>query len=200
MPRLLLALVLFPIDVAAAPVPKDKNPVVYFPTAEGTRWVTQLSFDGKVEATYSVSVINVEEKEGVRMVTLQYGIGREAKQTVHEVTAGGVAVRSAGGGKPIPRLKVGEKAGTTWEAEEQVSPKVARKVTFTAGDEEEVEVPAGKFKAVRVDSEFEEGGVKQRASTWFAPGVGQVKYALNANGTTLTEELKEFTPGKGAKK
>ena len=56
--------------------------------------------------------------------------------------------------------------------------------------EEEVEVPAGKFRAVRVEMEAGES----TTTLWFAPQVGLIKMA--GAGTDQVTVLKEFKPGK----
>ena len=57
--------------------------------------------------------------------------------------------------------------------------------------DDEVEIPAGKFKAVRV--ELADPGAEARTTLWFAPAVGVVKIASGANQVPV---LKAFTPGK----
>jgi hypothetical protein len=60
--------------------------------------------------------------------------------------------------------------------------------------EEVVEVPAGKFTAVRVDSVYSADGEESTMSRWFAPNVGLVK--MVHGGGSRTTVLKSFTPGK----
>lgn len=57
---------------------------------------------------------------------------------------------------------------------------------------EEIDVPAGKFTAVRVEDEYAFGGKKCRESHWFVRDVGIVKSDFGDR----KEELKSFTPGK----
>ena len=68
---------------------------------------------------------------------------------------------------------------------------------FTMGSEEEVEVPAGKFRVLRVDSvTTREDRQIAAAKFWYAPAVGLVKKEETFLGGTTTEVLKYFTPGK----
>lgn len=62
---------------------------------------------------------------------------------------------------------------------------------------EEVEVPAGKFKAVRVEAEagFPAPFAVTRTTYWHAPGVGVVKTVEQIKGGDRVEVLKAFTPG-----
>ncbi|MBI3273056.1 MAG: hypothetical protein HYZ53_28965 [Planctomycetes bacterium] len=48
-------------------------------------------------------------------------------------------------------------------------------VETVVGDEEEVETPAGKFKAVKVTAQVSVAMTKTERSVWYAPGVGAVK-------------------------
>ena len=59
---------------------------------------------------------------------------------------------------------------------------------------EDIEVPAGKFSAVRVEDEysFRGGEEKSRETYWFAPNVGVVK----ADYGHTKVILKSFVPGK----
>jgi hypothetical protein len=59
---------------------------------------------------------------------------------------------------------------------------------------EEVEVPAGKYRAVRVDTAAGMfNGNPVEAKAWYAPGIGLVK-SEGSFGHKLV--LKSFTPGK----
>lgn len=88
------------------------------------------------------------------------------------------------------------RAGDTWEVNNPAVFPVA--IKYTTGTEEEVEVPAGKFKAVRVESRSVlQDGKLTRATAWVAPGLGTVKTRVRLyNGTEITLSLKSFTPAK----
>jgi hypothetical protein len=52
----------------------------------------------------------------------------------------------------------------------------ARQHTWTVGEWEWVEVPAGRFRAVRVDWDRQRDAEEEwRVTRWYAPGVGMVK-------------------------
>ena len=61
---------------------------------------------------------------------------------------------------------------------------------------ERVEVPAGRFEAIRVEVEWPFGGGTMRRVTWYAPGVGPVRRTLQASGAEMVEVLKAFQPGR----
>ena len=83
--------------------------------------------------------------------------------------------------KPVPLLKMPAKVGTKWESDSG---------QHTVTKEEEVEVPAGKFPAIRV--ELVSGASK--TLLWFAPNVGLVK--MQSEGSERMLVLKEFKVGK----
>jgi hypothetical protein len=99
--------------------------------------------------------------------------------------------------RPLLMLPSPLKPGTSWETPKDASPFNAL-IKWTVGKEEEVEVPAGKFNAVRVEGAAEcDGGITARRTEWLAPGVGAVKVlTTGSNGTEVLLELKSFTAGK----
>ena len=79
-----------------------------------------------------------------------------------------------------------------------------QKGTFTTAGLEEVEVPAGKFKALRVELEVKEQSGRavaapQRVRYWFAAGVGLVKMEVVGMKEPNTRLLKSFTTPRGKK-
>jgi hypothetical protein len=101
---------------------------------------------------------------------------------------------------PVCELRFPVKAGDSWVVDipSQEGGLQGSTGTATVGDVEEVQVPAGKFRAVRVDVTITAVDGKplakpRRATRWYAPGVGLVKVAA---GTGVTRALKAFTPGK----
>ena len=84
-------------------------------------------------------------------------------------------------------------AGDTWAGDDGT--------TYTAGKEEVVEVAAGRFTAIPVTSERTHDGRVSRDVSWYAAGVGVVKNVEETDGKELwSQEIKEFTPAKDAKK
>jgi hypothetical protein len=55
-----------------------------------------------------------------------------------------------------------------------------------------VEVPAGKFKALRVEWKTDENVLALTATRWYAPGVGLVKEVTSSGGAEQTQVLKSF--------
>lgn len=182
----------------AAPVPKAKVPELYFPTVEGTKWVFQTNNGERTYDEEMDAVSKVVEKNGKYTITVSRGVGKRARHTQYEVSADGVfapvGAETKSGTWP-PLLKIPAKDGDSWKVEFKDPTRVAD-VSFTVGTEEEVTVPAGKYKAITVTREAKSTGSSLKETSWYAPGIGLVKQVTEVDGHSWLRELKEFTPGK----
>jgi hypothetical protein len=178
------ALILFAgITTAAA---DEKESSLYYPTTVGAR-IVYRSADGSDDVR---SVSKVERK------------GRDV--VVHEtrvidgedvpIGATGLLRTSSGGrdlDPPLRLLKLPAKPGETWE---WTNPADRGKYAMKTRGQEEVTVPAGKYKAVVVEQEHTRGGQPVRTVYWFAPGVGLVKAVTKLDdGERVDLELKSFS-------
>ncbi len=192
--RPLLAL-LIAVPVSAAPAVKGTGGPVYFPIQVGAKTVMETTVDGPFGKTPGAietvqTVTKVEGKDGTYRVTVE----RESKAknfvTMYEVSAKGVfrvAIDGSALAEPVPLLKLPARPGDTWKTATG---------TATVGKEEEIEVPAGKFKAVPVTTERELAGRTLKTTTWLAPDVGVIKRVSTVNDINTVNVLKSFTPGK----
>ena len=144
----------------ATPVPKDPDVVFYYPTTPGAKWVYERpDRDDEV-----VTVSGVEKEKGELVVSRANPNGNEAGYRKVYVSAEGL--RQPQGydddADPVWLLKARVKSGDSWDAGEG-------KRTVYGPDE--VEVPAGKFRALRVV--WERGTVTY--TSWYAPNVGEIK-------------------------
>jgi hypothetical protein len=92
---------------------------------------------------------------------------------------------------PVRLLPSPIKEKDTWKWEKRFV-----KWTWTAGPEEEVEVPAGKFKALRIDGVGEADGTPAKCTQWLVPRHPTIKTVLWLGNDKIVEVLKSFTPGK----
>lgn len=191
----------------SAPVPKEKPAEMYFPIVVGTKRVLEVT-RREITSEITEEVTKVSEKDGVYKVTVEgKAINGSARGNVFEVSAKKIRLveeKSSGGGTPLDKtmIDLGVKAGEVWTREFELpglTPKMPSfKVvyTFTQGKEEEVEVPAGKFKAISMSEESK----SQKSTRWYAPEVGLVKEEYTLIGTkspsVSVTVLKSFTPGK----
>jgi hypothetical protein len=199
----LAAIVLVTPIAPAAPTLKGKE-AYYHPTTEGDKRVYETRDGDQIRETWDV-VMKVEKKDDALIVT----VGREVKGELRavnkvEVSDKGVTHLTSGPfplKTPRPAVKLPAKPGEKWSYESDGSDgPVGSKATHTVGKEEEVEVPAGKFKAIRVDSDrtlpTATGEIKVRASYWYAPNVGLVKSVTSSGGRDTVRILKSFNSGK----
>jgi hypothetical protein len=212
MTRMSAGLALFILPAAlAAPAVKGK-PGLYHPTKVGDKRVYESKEGGTTKEILN-EVSEVEEvRKGVLRVTVLQSTARGSgrQQLAYEVSDQGVF-----NAPPIPEsavavqqiLRLPPREGDSWTQDtfgdpppQGIGPKggpaIKQPKTFTMGKEEEVEVPAGKFKAVRVVSKWSLNGRDVENTSWHAPGVGVVKMVTKAGGTEEVRVLKSFTPGK----
>lgn len=179
----------------AAPLPEDADRPAYFhPTAVGTRWVYHCKrIIGSEDDTEVITAVKWRGREAYVSIAGD----RNRKLTPFRtmwVKADGVYCVDYGDGKkfdwPRCHIRTPLRPGTAWEA---CWPEA--KWLWTARAVEEVVIPAGKFRAVRVEVLFRGMDSKLfRGTEWYVEGIGRVK-STNDVGETV-EVLKSFTTGK----
>ena len=185
----------------AAPGLKEK-PALYYPTKEGDSRVYEMKRKDGTSTEYIQAVTQVERKGDVVHVTLTMVEGGETTLWAEvEVSQAGVVHRTSAGRKldpPKTVIKLPFKPGEKWDY--QPKPEGGGPVgkrNYASVAEEEVEVPAGKYKAIRIDETWEDRRGPVRSSQWHAPGVGLVKQSTFEGSTeTGVYVLKSFKPGK----
>ena len=150
----------------------------------------------------------MEEKEGETVVSVS-----EVTDTrtfpLEKVVVSAQGLRKIGVGQftvdPWLVLKTPVRPGESWDVHmDSQNALQGHTGKMTVGREEEVETPAGKFRAVPVEGDLtpldrtnQPAGPAERYKWWFAPGIGVVKMTF-PNGKS--RELKAFTPGPVAPK
>jgi hypothetical protein len=183
----------------SAPKLKDLPGGDYFPTTVGDRWVTEFQYKTNTAEITEV-VTSVEKKDGVRIVT----VGREIEGKVFPQTS---EVRVTDKGlfrvsqlgvvydSPYCILKLPLKPGESWTSEVRVNGTITSTFKYKAIKEETVEVPAGKFKAFRIEVEIDNRGQAGRSVLWYDARVGVVKMEHEAGDSSYVRILKSFQPG-----
>jgi hypothetical protein len=177
---------------AAAPALKGGVDGRYYATRLGAKWVYDA--DGK---EYTHIVTKVEDTDGGKIVFIGKDEGGKITPVRKlTVTDKGIFQDQDGDEKldpPFCYLKLPAKVKDTWEANPSHQGKIMGRGTRTLAGYEEIEVPAGKFRAVRVDWDYTPvGQPTYKIKTWYAPGVGMVKMVSGK----LTTVLQKFSPGK----
>lgn len=167
----------------AAPVPKDPEVVYYFATTPGARWVYQRP-DGDDEV---VTISRVEKVEDAKNEVIVSRVGpNESPSQYLKVWVSADGLRQP---------KNGDEAETEWVLKTRVRPGDSweyGRVKRTVHGPDEIEVPAGKFRALRVSWETESG----KHTSWYAPNVGELKRVTKRGDEKeiTTRLLKSFTP------
>jgi hypothetical protein len=206
MNRLVRVLLFCPLWLVAAGVSaQDKlaeRP--YFPLQVGTTWhykvgdrkltirvskhekvgdvlcaLLEVTRDGKVIASehLSVSVDGVYRHD-------QTKVEKDGKTTTQTMKP------------PILVLKLPAEKGEKWQVDSKADGDSLRG-TYQIAGEEEVKVPAGTYKALRVVSlDLEVNGLKPVLTTYYAAGVGMVKQVIQVGAAKTEFELTKFETGK----
>ncbi len=169
--------------LTAAPVPKDTSPPLYFPTAVGAKWVYE-KVNGPDE---TVTVSKVETVGGEFVVSRAGANGNELQYVKVTVSAAGLRQnREDGNGQlvSVDLLRAKFRDGDSWPV-----PDGGKR---TIRGPEPIEVPAGKFTAVKVTWEHD----GQQLTSWYAPGVGEIKRVekIGDGKERVTRLLKSFQP------
>lgn len=186
--------------VIAAPAPNEAGPVLYFPTKVGTKWAYAHP---DYEQTREVQ--SVEDKDGEKLVTIDdetvLQTGAKLRRTeVISVSGKGLFRRKMGKttfDPPFCLLRFPHKVGDTWEVKGPPSPghEAEIKIAITVHDSEQVEVPAGRYTAIRVVWAATNDGPPARTQ-WYAPHVGIVKSVTVDVRGPRELVLKSFTPAR----
>lgn len=162
----------------------DKN---LFPVKTGSKWVYVAHGH---EST--VTVEGTEKKGDQELTVLRREAGDKSVKEFYAVTEKGVYFVPQGlDDNPVPRLKFGTKKGDTWTWKHE-----QQEGTYENQGEEEIEVPAGKFKAIKIHVTAKAGENEYEVTRWYASGVGVVKEETFRDDETWTLELKSFEEGK----
>jgi hypothetical protein len=85
-------------------------------------------------------------------------------------------------------LKLPVKVGDSWTKDVPTNQK--QSLSYKVVRVEDVEVPAGNFKALRVEMTLTGHAFPIRTIVWYAPGVGIVKMERPSGGSVRTQMLK----------
>jgi hypothetical protein len=166
-----------------------KQPTYYFPTKVGAK----LEYE-EPGRQLTMVVTAVADRGGAKVVSVGR-LGNDGSvsplMTVCATGTGLYRVERAGQklDTPEPWLLLPPEVGRSWEypvGSAAISPRPVAQVSVSGS--EEITVPAGKFRCVRV-RHYENG---RTVLCWYAPDVGLVK----TEAATWVEVLKSYTPGR----
>jgi hypothetical protein len=165
----------------------------YFPLQVGNRWVYKVDANGNVVTLIS-RIARIEMIDKQPLARLEAEVNGKVAATEHlQQTPMGVLRYRTNDFVPTPPfmlLKSPVKAGDKWAGSFKVGA-VETKYASEA-QEETVDVPAGKFKTIRVAIRLEENGKTVQMTYWFAQDVGFVKQTVEAEGLNILIQLEKF--------
>ncbi len=191
-----LAVLLFflmPALLSASPAPNDSPKKHFHPATKGTKWVYK---NGKVRFAYRINEIeNVGDATIIHVVSEEANDKTSPNETLSLNNKGIFRIRT-GTEKldpPVCLLKLPVQVGAEWSGplDDFVLVDTSKIVKI-----EEITVPAGKYKTIRVELDLQFKDVFKTdthpPTLWYAEGVGLVKYHIGES----TSELVEFIPAK----
>jgi len=213
MPRPLLALIVAALFAAPAG-PAAARPTAgdsYYPLAVGSKWtytadyaddtvlvheVTGMEKVGDVEC-FVVEHKTVGSTLGTRLMRKEWLAPGPDGLLIHKVQRGRSELDVE---KPFFKIKTVMRKDDEWKGQAKAEENPPQYHSRVEG-EEEIEVPAGKFKTWKIHIRIESGTRHSVEGTeWYAPNVGLVKsdVTIRASGEdfSLVSELKKFEPGK----
>lgn len=192
-----LAAPLFSADPQKIPVDPPKPN--YYPLTKGTKWEYRLMID-EVECGCLCEITEAECKDGKTKARMEakfpnaVTIGEELS-----ADASGVYRNAVLGAKllqPLPIIKYPIKARDTWKDKLKLG-SIEGDIAITIRDTKaKIEVSAGKFTALAIESAVEINGDRVVASIWYVDGIGIVKQETRAGSRLISMELKKFWPSK----
>lgn len=190
---------------AVAAAADEKMPAsTYYPLSVGDTW-TYRAGDNR----FQLKVTEVKTVDGKPRAKVELLVSGKPVSFEHVgITKDGV-VRYTFEGKeakpPIEFLKLPPKADTSWKIDSEViDPKGGKlpvKGSLKVGKEEDVTVPAGKFRAITVSGQdIDANGVKvQKLTYYFVERLGMVKQVIELDNQKINIELEKFEQGTPAK-
>lgn len=166
----------------------------YYPLKPGTKWFYQVSAAGQV--VKASNEIEKTEVIGGETLALQKTIvNGQVTATEHLTSDRRGVVRHRFNGMEIKPalvlLKSGFKPGDTWQIDHQAGADQV-KGTAKVGEFTEVQVMAGKYKAIPVTLSSVVKGQNITTTYWFAAGVGIVKQTATIGAVNVSMELEKI--------
>jgi len=159
----------------------------YFPLRVGSKWHLQIEKNGVVNRE-TVQITKIETVDG--RMRVHFDVVRMGKTTSMEVpwmapSNKGLFMASD---PPVCVLKYPINEGDSWRTKSKLNG-VEFLFICTVGKWEQVQVPAGKFKAIKVRVEAEENAVPFTSEYWFTANVGVVMQTHEVSGNKATKTI-----------
>ncbi len=207
LPIFSIAFLMAASHAGAKPVKKDdkKDSAAdrgnYYPLQVGNEWKYKVEAGGNSAQAVS-TITKIEEIDGVSLARLEATVNGNvvANENLRSDDKGVFRYRNNGQeiNPPILLLRYPAKSGDKWNDDITVGKEKGKYLCETR--EENVEVPFGKFKAMKVTVTLEAKMQKVTTSYWFVKDVGFVKQTVEAGDLVINMDLESFKPAKDSKK
>jgi hypothetical protein len=171
----------------------------FYPMQVGNTWTFAVTANDK-KATSVNKIARTEMVGGKALAVLELSINGKVVATEHLLQNADGVFRYRNNTEdikpPLCLLKYPLQGNAKWGGDVTVG---TEKAKYTAeAREEAVQVPAGKYKALRVDIKMttDNGAQTVKTTYWFAQGVGIVKQTIDLPNLALRQELEKFSPAK----
>jgi hypothetical protein len=198
MKPLLRAVVLLATVLCVVPAQSEDTAkqVDYYPLALGNQWVYRTEVNGDRGYPSMMSKVGrIDQVNGQPEARIDCIISGETIVSEYYVsTDKGILHYGCPPDSfdpPVFMLRYPIKVGDSWNDTRKVALGTAT-FAYRVEKVEEIEVPAGKFNAVKVDSTTKIKNTSLKCSFWFADGVGLVKFVVHAPNREVTQELEKF--------
>jgi hypothetical protein len=164
----------------------------YCPLKVGTRWEYRSG-----DRNYTVTVRKQQKAGSVDAMLVETESERGSLAELLAVGADGLYRHASNGDAvepPLRLLKLPARPGESWKVQVKCRGQLTRG-TFTL-TEADVQVPAGKFRAIVAEGNLQIDDHRFTLVSWYAPGIGLVRQAIRIDGREEVLELVKFTPGK----
>jgi hypothetical protein len=184
----------------AKPLPPDgkgdKAPN-YYPLQVGNQWHFRVEV-GANSATAVSTIAKTETIDGIMLSRLEATINGKIIATEHLRQTDKGVFRYRNNGQeitpPICLIKYPAKSGAKWDGDITVGTEKGK--YSCEAKEENIEVAAGKFKAMRVAIKLDSQGKTVHTTYWFVPEVGFVKQTVDAGDLNIVMELEKYERSK----
>jgi hypothetical protein len=183
----------------AKPVKKDDKkdgaaePANYYPLQVGNKWEYKVEAGGSSAQAVS-RIAKIEMIDGVSLARLEATVNGNPVANEHLRSDDKGVFRYRNNGKeinpPVCLLRYPVKSGDRWDGEIIVEKEKGKYLCESR--EENVEVPAGKFKAMKVTVTLEAKGQKVTTAYWFVKDIGFVKQTVEAGDLIINMDLEKY--------
>lgn len=177
-------------------------PPDYFPLKVGDWWKYRWTSNGKSNE-FTIKVVKTEKSsDNVMMYLIETTMPNQIIQDWYSKPQGWVQMHKmaypknnmTGEYSPVKKFiqnPLSQGASWEWKGTGMMGVEIEEK-NMVKGNEG-VEVPAGKFGTMRVDTDVLQGGSQVKKTYWYSNWIGLVKSMVNSNGIESTVELIDYS-------